>query len=864
MDTSLDLSALKCIFDHVVLPLKLPTDGSDDSYFATHLAKLLLDSLRTFKALVPEEDRPAINNAFLSMDHFKNCHDDKGYVKRSEFSSLIKHLLDCQGEHSILPLHFGRRLTYVLALGDGMIPLYIHAQNAGVLIRKDANDVSFEMFELLPHDKAVINAICRLRRHFPDAALSLPKDTVRPTKFRKFLTSFIEEASRNPVPHMQSFHGQPGEEKQQDTTDPAIITELFFTLLRSAGGHTIQSNGIWKNTREEVVRSEGSKVPWRRSPIWLFLRAALQLSLTKGSSPKTGCSLYKRFMVYFMSCVLAKAIEYEAPPAILFAMRKKIELRLSKLGSVWKRDPQAPEAWLLAVHERVHQATEMLQTIRAQDKGLLLSPELQLSDIEHHSHFQLPLLDQFLRDLNRHATPTVKDFQPQGRILHFQADTLPDMKMIEKDGQCTVFDLAAFEEWVAFHLDKWLASNLTEDTTCHKLQKLMVRYHRIANRFYAGSPEALSSMLLTISEIWVACDKSAVAIDPLLSQYDHEVPVEAWAVLILPFRRQMERLHRVESYLSQRTGQRTLKESVLSSFGHADSYSVRYFKKSDHHQELKANIESAATQKREEKQRELSKLQKEYTRKQNQANKKRCENSSQMENGQKITKHKDDCQKCQLMREAQELTIQVFEWPLPTDAGKAISTVFELSVPEAFAAWRDATLFLCRDVLKLEPCRPETATPRTTLLKSKLPGLEGFQSSSQVTRRINVIAESSPTSKHIGKGDIRNIRKQEVVINSRLNWRFVDEQTKEFLGKLKPSSGVREDCTYSLNAPSESLKQFLEINEQGKGPNVVIARQSECPEHMSLSEFKALCSLPFAHNTHWLNLLREFAMPSVD
>jgi hypothetical protein len=673
--------------------------------------------------------------------------------------------------------------------------------------------------------------------------------------------------SRNSVPLMQSHHGQPGEEKQKDTTDPAIVEEYFFTLLRAVGGEPTQSDGVWKNTREEVLKMEGTKIPWRRSPCWLFLRAALQLSLTKGSSPKLGGSLYKRFMVYFMSYVLDNMVKHQLPAAMIFATRKKVELRLSKLERHLELEPQAPKAWLPDIRGRIDKATEMLQGIQTHGEqmlGILPSPKFQPSDIETHSNFQLLQLDHFLRDTHAPPSATPHDPQPRGRILHYAAETLPDMKKIET-GQYTVFDLAAFEEWVAFHLDNWLSANLTQKGTCHKLSKLMVGYHRIAKSFYAECPEALSSMLLTVSELWVACDKSAVATDDLLLQYDHEVPIKAWSALLLPFCRQMERLSRVESYLSQRSARKNLKESVLSSFGHADSYSVRYFQRSTRHTELRKKIESMAEAKKQAKWAELSSRQKEYRGKTAKARKKGCDcdMSPQMGSGQKVKSHMEDCQWYSLMREAEEMTIRVYEWPLPTDEEKAMSTVFELDVPEAFAAWRDATLFLCRDVLRLEPYRKESATTRTALLG--YPGLEDFHKPQEKPRRIRLISESSPNSKRIGKGDILNIKKQEVIVNCSLHWRFIDKQTNELLGKHNFISGVRKDCSYTLNKASESLNQFLhEIHESDRAPNAVIAQQSVCPEHMSLSEFEALCSLPSAPNTYWLNLLRELAMPSVD
>src|SRR5205807_1054202 len=54
--------------------------------------------------------------------------------------------------------------------------------------------------------------------------------------------------------------------------------------------------------------------------------------------------------------------------------------------------------------------------------------------------------------------------------------------------------------------------------------------------------------------------------------------------------------------------------------------------------------------------------------------------------------HEDwNCSKCRLSKEATDMSIQVFEWPLPDDCVQAEAVVFELNAPSDFKIWRDLT-----------------------------------------------------------------------------------------------------------------------------------------------------------------------------
>ena len=62
----------------------------------------------------------------------------------------------------------------------------------------------------------------------------------------------------------------------RDTAHPRFVTEMLTGLLRAIGQpHDVPR--IYKHTRDDVLWKDAFK-PWRRCPLWLILRVALQTS----------------------------------------------------------------------------------------------------------------------------------------------------------------------------------------------------------------------------------------------------------------------------------------------------------------------------------------------------------------------------------------------------------------------------------------------------------------------------------------------------------------------------------------------------------------------------------------------------------
>lgn len=676
--------------------------------------------------------------------------------------------------------------------------------------------------------------------------------------------------SKGVASQARSSFGNSSEDRFYDTTDPMMVTELLFTFLRVYGEAT-EPTRIQKNTREETRWLENQKTLWRRSPTWFLLKIALQMVLGRETEDnKRDFSLYKKAMAYFMSTLLKEACRMHGSSETLRAMMSKISQRLLKIGST--------EAWMSDVHEALTSASDLLakrwECIDRKDRRTTTPVPITPLTVLPSTQAGFPGLEHCLRQLSTESASTGSPPEPPTNLLNLPGHTLPNLDTIQRTGKHQIYAIAHCEQWVMIYLDAWLESNGAKKECAGELWNWMREYHNMASSMYSGDPEAISVVLLTILELWVALDKSATHVHPLLLEYGHDIPIDSFAAMILPRRRQMERLARVEAYLKKREANKALKESVLYSFGSFDSFSVRFFATSRELQNLKMSIERDAEHKRASKVLELSDLRKQWEDLKNGARMLRCETVTKTTNGQPDKEHKKDCQRCKMNKDAENLRIQVYEWPLPPDESRARSTVFELAVPETIMAWRDATLFFLHDVLMMELVKrntkrdtpsklatPSKRDPRKRFDASKYEGFREFIQTPVHKGRIFITSDSSPNTAK--RRHIQSLDEHEVLVQNGLNWRYVDRETGEHVARMNPTNSFPAQCTYKIHA---GLKPFFDRTleaPEGCEPNSVIAHQSYCPKDISVTELIALCSMNYGNNIIWINLMRELAMPQV-
>ncbi|KAH9434725.1 hypothetical protein MCOR02_003688 [Pyricularia oryzae] len=433
-----------------------------------------------------------------------------------------------------------------------------------------------------------------------------------------------------------------------------------------------------------------------------------------------------------------------------------------------------------------------------------------------------------------------------------------------------IFNLHSVEAWVATHLEDWAAKHIDEEDTCSNLSTLISDYQSTANSVYQGNPEGTSITVLTIMELWIACDKSAIRHNALLLEYWPQIPTRLLQSLVLPSHRDMIRLKNVEFYLKQRVQKADKKlPYIFDSFGDHQSFAVRSYSQSPALQTLLVQIEDEATKDREQKKRELSNVKAEYSSLKAAYESMVCDEGSGVNRrGRPYTYHPRWCQKCAKFHVMNSLRIDIHEWPLPQEPLKAQATVFELQLHKTFAAWRDTTVFVQLHVFGCkydgEGDRRDTDNDLFSYV-----ALARYHALPVGPRRIVVSSSSKPHCRTHRKTIMVNlsVTDSDVCLNNGMRYHYFDAatSTKSDISHRKVFNTMIQACTYKSGV--DALNKYLYrpfTSPEGLPSNTVIANQCEAPDHISVSEFKSLCSLPSGNKLQWQNILLQLAMPEVD
>lgn len=732
---------------------------------------------------------------------------------------------------------------------------------------KKSDTIHVESFELAPRNQSIIQTLGRLQRDFPGPTLALDQETFNDSGLRDTIATTLAKMSHQSVQGTKSKVRKAGQEhdENRDTTDPKMVTELFTSFLRPICVNVADLQ-IQKNTRDEVMW-HNAKYPWRRSPFWLLVRVILQVAFRKLSSQ--GDDFYKSFMVYFLSTVIDISCE-TLPSEHIHVMNVKVARRLLKLNL--SGDPP----WFPLVQQTLEKASNAVQGgwQKVMSHNSLEHDMSSLESLEFGEDTQcaLPGLDQYLEGIHRQEdrySQASVEFSPRSSLVHYQPTKLPSrVSLTNPDYQ--VYNIASFEAWVASHFDVWIATHSAEEATCGRLGGLIKSYHKIASPMYSSNPEAVSTMLLTILELWIACDRSATHIHGILNDYDPCIPEGMFESLLLPFISQMERLARAESYLHKRRQHlRYSGPGILSDFGTPSCFSVQYFNQSTEHQSLQADIEAVARRQRSEKQNELRQKHRKYTELMDQAAQMECDYFEVIPDRRfdfRELRHDEySCARCECQREASSITIHVHEWPLPANHLALKSTVFELNVPRSFGCWRDATVFFLCNVLQADYAQ---VTPMAEYTPQGYRGLSSYFTRVDSGLRVGLLSEVKPHERtHRRDKEIISVTEGDVCLNNGLRWQYYDSAIGCFISEFTPTHATAKSCNYKLPQRCSSLQPFLfrpADNHNGPSPNTVLASQFSSPVDMPLDEYKALCILPLGVEIQWQNILRQLAMPSVD
>ncbi|KAF2216080.1 hypothetical protein CERZMDRAFT_34270 [Cercospora zeae-maydis SCOH1-5] len=863
-----DPDLLERVVHHVFLPPQLP-QAEDSPDIDCELLNLTSKALAAFRAGLSTADpaRPAIEKTISAIANATRCHSAiDGTLSETEVLSCLE----------------------FLEVGQSL-PLRIQAQNAGLFITHSGHDVLFEAFELAPQNQDVLSANCIVRQ-FPARAVSIPAATFRSSQFQASLAQALSTMSSQAAPHQQPQVRKATEsvDEDRDTTHPGIVCELLVAGLLASYGEPADGRvtTICKRTRDDVLWVDAER-PWRRSPMWLLIRVACQLICTRSIS--TGRNvLYKTFMTFLVAQLLENSFRFNISTGLQYAMSCKVARRLQKLG------PSVPPYVQNELHRIQGHCNKTISNrwahVRENEPNSCHSlPTLARLNFEEDSATSIPKLDEYLDNINRRAASSKPStFQPQSEFAEYTSTAIPTLNLDGADAY-KVANLKEFEQWSQRSLSDWarFTTAAEADAVCSQLAVALRRYHELARSTFDAhgkseeqpfgqhrNPEGLSGALLTTLEMWIALDQCALTACPLLAGYDPCIPTDVLQHMLLPSREQMTRLARVDRYLTDRRSNGGT--SIFTQPHDKKCFAVQYFdqeeKKSSVLKELLQKYERIGEQGRQAKLQELqqqilkyeqkkktaSELEHQYYETENESVHRPCKIYTTLE-------HDSNCRKCYLEASADRMNVDVFEDPLPSDEQEAKSVVFELRIPLWFAEWRDSTIFVLTDVLGLESTGG--TQPKNQYSLQDDPHLSQEYSAGPNQRVVMWTKNKMHAATHRRKIRVSKADESNVCRRNATQYRYLDTITNFFIGTMARTDMAARHCTFSLAGRSKAISDFLYRPGQCSAacsPNDAIAAQSQCPEHMSLDEFKELCSIPVDLRLNWYNMLLQLAVPNVD
>jgi hypothetical protein len=149
------------------------------------------------------------------------------------------------------------------------------------LIRREANLYVFETFEVSCPNGTVTGNQGRLQRSLPSEAIAISAKQMNDIAFRTPFAEMLVKLDAFTPEDAYRTAKKAGEKlvEIRNAVDPRYFTEMVFGILRGMGTPADIPRTL-KHVRDDVIWS-AALIPWRRSPLWMVLRVAMQATFER-------------------------------------------------------------------------------------------------------------------------------------------------------------------------------------------------------------------------------------------------------------------------------------------------------------------------------------------------------------------------------------------------------------------------------------------------------------------------------------------------------------------------------------------------------------------------------------------------------
>ncbi|KAH9875702.1 hypothetical protein IAQ61_003166 [Plenodomus lingam] len=727
--------------------------------------------------------------------------------------------------------------------------------------------VIFEAFETSATSEHVLASPAALLWDFPGCAVSVPWTIFSIGSFQEALAIFLEQASTERVSKFAAVTRKASAmiPEIRNTSDPALISGLLMTILEGHG--TAESVPVLRKRVRDSVLFDDARKPWRRSAFYLAIRVAVQRYLYRQLGPIIGRVYYKVFICILLEELLEDAL-HRVSPEIAHHLRQKLGRRLAKLES----DASSSDSTTKITYSNLMRALKGNFEATLRSTGALLKnrwqsylqsrepmlPTLRLRAYDTEFHLCLRNSGSKLRSMRVSSVNVSRDqtISPLTLLLAYE-ETLVTAKPYM---QALLLHMKTYE-----HLERVVVPAKRSAAPFGLLRRVELGevIHDILTKISATDadyPNQRSQMLLHMMELWIILDKVMVTAYPLLEEYHPGFDPDILDPIQLFTATDMQRAQDVRAYLTKRYRSRsgTVSKTIFDDPAD-DCFAVQYYDRFDMGSELSAmreEIEEITATLHAAKLEEWNFKSQCHEKLIEQRNEARCiyDAFNTWDGGQEY-RHRKPCAWHDLNAEAKNMSIQIFEDPLPNYEPAVKAVLFEILCPEDFAAYRDATWKILSML-----CFESIDSPDRVSLVREYSQLRSYTNNTECKITLGSYKKAHLESHYATSGF--PIRLDDVLRTCGLRPRYYDTLGNVWTGSHGKASLWHH---FPLNLPAESPYQRLNLSYRDwPSSNTIQANQVNCPEGLSVHEFAAWQGLFVGVHSRWPDLLRELGSTNLN
>ncbi|POS83055.1 hypothetical protein EPUL_004549, partial [Erysiphe pulchra] len=424
-------------------------------------------------------------------------------------------------------------------------------------------------------------------------------------------------------------------------------------------------------------------------------------------------------------------------------------------------------------------------------------------------------------------------------------------------------ELAKFETEIETSLQQY-QSEIKTNESCHsrgqEISHSIEKYLKNIEISYKDNSEQKSRMLLIVLELWVELDKCTIQDFSLLKNFSPGISHEITNVLLLSSLKDLERLNQIRNYLINRHKECSNSSLTIFEQPSENCFAVQYYdnlpetsimKKS--HNQIKSEAQKMRNCKKEEWQQKNEEFQ--------------LLEAEESNLTHEITRNGHDrlrCTKCYKNRVIKRFSMQIHEWPLPSDTNTIKTILFELHCPTSFSIYRDTSWMILKNLASKSVKEVE---PRPELLLRNYNALFKYSTTSKGHSNFS-LASTAKSFMNTHYVSVKfPAREDDVCLPSGTKFKYFDVKNKIWPSKLSGLSFAHHcSLIFPESSPYFSFSKILNLKIDTPDPSsyAIVASRVKCPTGVPIHEFLSMQTLLSGNRHRWPQILIELGSSNIN